>query len=438
MPTALQEAVSYGQIRDAIRAYLNPPNPVTNENTYRYWVRDVYVEGYAIAEDEMAKPNEVGRYIKVEYSVNDKGEVVVGAMTKVKVEYVPVTEALRLLEAKAKDPEGKVFDVSLIKKGWSKNAPPHDAYYSEPVLAAAAPLYEGAKAYADHPTETEMKDRPERSIRDLVGWYENVRVESGKLRAEFHLLESARPWLAPILIEKPDLVGLSHNAMGKTKLSEAEGRTGRVVEAIAKVNSVDVVTTPAAGGSVDKLIASARPDTINPTAPEEGTETMELKDLTLEALRQQRPDLVQRLEEAARQAAKTEADTAAQSLRESVQRSDARAANAEAAVAKITAKATLVERLSESNLPAPAKMRVKALLEAAQTPMKDGALDDEAWSTRIKEAVQAEQDYLTKLGEGAVKGAGATDTTSTLAEAVKNADAALDKAFGVVPAKEGN
>jgi hypothetical protein len=437
MPTALQEAVSYGQIRDAIRAYLNPPNPVTNENTYRYWVRDVYVEGYAIAEDEMAKPNEVGRYIKVEYSVNDKGEVVVGAMTKVKVEYVAVTESFRLLEAKAKDAEGKVFDVTLIRKGWSKNAPPFDAYYSEAVLAAAAPLYEGVKAYADHPTETEMKDRPERSIRDIVGWYENVRVENGALRGELHLLESAQPWLSPLLKEKPDLVGLSHNAMGKTKLAEAEGRTGRVVEAIAKVNSVDVVTTPAAGGSIDKLIASTRQQ--NPEAPEEGNDTMELKDLTLEALRQQRSDLVTKIEEAARQAAKTEADQSITTLRESVNTVTRENQTLRESVAGLKAETIITKKVSGSNLPDAAKARVQKLVEASALPMKDGALDVASLETRITEAIKAEQDYLTAIGSGAVKGSGATDGTTSIAEAVKSVDAALDAALGIAaPDKEGN
>lgn len=429
-------AVSFSQIRQAISAYMNPLDAQGRE-TYRYWVRDVYPGGYAIVEDEQAKGNTVGRYLRVEYSVNDKDQVIIGATTKVKVEYVAVTESLRLSEAEAVGDTGLVWRVTLIRPGWSSNG----FYYSPEVLGAAAALYEGVKAYANHPTETEMKDRPERSIQDVVGWYEGVRQESdGRLTGELHLLERA-VWLGQDLKQKPDIYGLSHDVRGKTKIGEAAGRTGRVVEAIAQVKSTDVVTEAAAGGAVDQLIASNRPDS-DPDSEtrREAPDAMELKDLTLEALRAARPDLVQKLEEAARTAAKTEADQTITQLRESMQRSEQRSTAAETAVARITAKALVVERLAESNLPVPARVRVRTLIEAAALPMKDGGLDTETMGTKITEAIKAEQDYLTSVGGTGVHGAGAASANAETAmtEALKRADEALDAAFGVKVEKEGD
>lgn len=427
--------VSYSQIRDAIRAALNPPNPVTNENTYRYWVRDVYVDGYAIAEDEQAKPGDVGRYIKVEFTINDKDQVVIGTMTKVveKRTYEAVTESLRLTEAEAVGETGLVWRVTLINPGWSANG----FYYSPQVLGAAAALYEGAKGFVNHTSESEMKDRPERDVRDICGWYEGVRQEKdGSLTAEIHLLERYA-WLGQDLKQKPSLYGLSHDVRGKTKIGEAAGRSGRIVEAIAQVKSVDVVTEAAAGGAFDQMIASNRQ---NPETPEEGPDIMEWTTVTLEALRNERPDLVTKIEEAARTAAKSEADTAMQSLRESVSTVSTENKTLRESLAAMRAENVITKKVSASNLPDKAKERVQKLLESGALPLANGALDVATLETRIAEAIQSEQDYLTAIGGTGVKGAGqGTPTTTTIAEAVKNVDAALDSAFGIAaPAKEGN
>lgn len=134
------------------------------------------------------------------------------------------------------------YRVVLVRPGWSENG----RYYSQRVLAQALALFEGAKAYADHPSQQELRDRPERSVRDIIGYYGNVKQEpDGRLTATLHLVETAG-WLRPLI--EAGLVGLSINALGHTRLGEAEGRRGQLVESIAKVTSVDVVTQAAAGG----------------------------------------------------------------------------------------------------------------------------------------------------------------------------------------------
>jgi len=348
----------------------------------------------------------------------------------------------RLTEAVVKDGDaGKVFEVTLIRPGWSANG----RYYPREVLVAAAPLYERARVFADHPTAAELRERPERSVRDLVAWIEGVQVApDGSLKAELHLLDSARSWLAPILRERPDLVGLSHHALGKTRLGQVEGRTGRIVEAITRVVSVDIVTEPAAGGRIDRLIASDRPD-----LGEEVEESVNWEELTLEALRQNRPDLVQAIEASVRQAVRQEADEALTPLREAVQavQAENQALRQELqalreARAQDQARLLIAERVAASNLPEPAKARVRSLLETQTLPMKDGALDTETLGQRIAEAIKAEQDYLAQVTGSPVRGAGATAgsgtvpassgsaSTERMAEAWSKVDAVFSRIFG--------
>lgn len=140
---------------------------------------------------------------------------------------------------------GATYRVTLIRPGWSANG----RYYPREVLSRARSLFERVKAFADHPTRQELSDRPERSVRDLVGWYDDVRQEAdGRLTARLHLLETAT-WLRPLLDRR--LVGLSVHALGRTRFGEAEGRRGVIVESITRVVSVDVVTESAAGGEIE-------------------------------------------------------------------------------------------------------------------------------------------------------------------------------------------
>lgn len=182
------------------------------------------------------------------------------------------------------DAERHAVSVRLIRAGWSKN----DRYYPDTALQAAAGLWEGVKAYADHPSRSEAKDRPERSVRDIVGVYENVRHGDGATRADFRVIGAAREWLWPLIEESVqtgrDLIGLSINALGQTSKGEAEGKRGIIVEAITHANSVDVVTEPAAGGGFETLMMS-----------DDGWTRAVLGSVSLEEVREARPDLIEAL-----------------------------------------------------------------------------------------------------------------------------------------------
>lgn len=180
--------------------------------------------------------------------------------------------------------DGGVARVTLIRPGWSANS----RYYSKRVISEAAKLFEGGQAYADHPGKNEKKERPERSVRDLVGYYNNIKVETdGRLTGDLHIVQD---WLRPIVkasvTENAKLAGLSINALGETSYGEAEGKKGVIVEAIVKHNSTDVVTTPAAGGKFESLLMSDGDSWTHDLLA-----AMPLEELK-ETLRDTRPDLI--------------------------------------------------------------------------------------------------------------------------------------------------
>ena len=194
--------------------------------------------------------------------------------------------------------EGAVFEavqdgaqytvpVTLIRPGWSANG----RHYGQDVLKKAATVFEGVKAYADHPGKEDEKNRPERSVKDIVGYYTDVNVTSdGALKANLHVVGEAQKWLWPLIQEtvtaKQDLIGLSINALGKTSMGERDGQRGVIVEDIVKGNSTDIVTTPAAGGAFERLQAS-----------DDGFTADLLAAMDYDEWRGARPDFIQRLRE---------------------------------------------------------------------------------------------------------------------------------------------
>lgn len=170
-------------------------------------------------------------------------------------------EALDLSEATADADARTIRDVVLIKAGMSANR----RYYPEKVLREAQTVFEGAKAYADHPSKAGEKNLPERSVRDLTGWYEHVRYENGALRADrvFSRTQAGQDvWaLAEDIVSgraPKTLAGLSIRASGVGAKKDYEDGEALEVEAITAAISVDDVTTPAAGGMY--LAASAGDD----------------------------------------------------------------------------------------------------------------------------------------------------------------------------------
>lgn len=175
-------------------------------------------------------------------------------------------ELADLQEAQLDEAQFVARGVTLIKPGFSKNVDRagRPRYYSPDLLKASAVKFDGVRAYANHPRASDAKDLPERDIKDIVGYYENVAAsEDGTLRGDFRVVGSARQWLWPLIAEtprKPDLVELSINALGETTIGKVEDRDAILISSIVKGNSVDVVTSGAAGGTFKGALLASDPD----------------------------------------------------------------------------------------------------------------------------------------------------------------------------------
>lgn len=177
--------------------------------------------------------------------------------------------------ATAQKMTGKRWGVVIIQEGMSKNR----NNYQRKALQEAAPLYEGAKIFVDH----QEAKKYGRSVRDQAGFLKDVRpciLNTGTKEAEatgvFALAATAVITKADIRTEmveayeegNPNLFGLSHDAMCRSVTTMDERQVPYYdVTKIESVDSVDLVTNPAAGGRVLRLVAS---DTEPHTLKEDG------------------------------------------------------------------------------------------------------------------------------------------------------------------------
>lgn len=205
------------------------------------------------------------------------------------VERVRIDGAARVLEAKGTDAAGqRIYRVQVIVPGDSKNG----RRYPEAVLAKAAPLYEGCKAYDHHRTESEMATG---TVQGLVGYHRNVTVAtSGAIESDLYVLPSATLIvealdaalaLAAETDDAPPLVGISHDCYASFRPIREGGVQLQEATSIERVFSADVVSDPAAGGRPTRVVAGG----IDPTT-KEGNPVALTSAEVLEALKNASPE----------------------------------------------------------------------------------------------------------------------------------------------------
>lgn len=179
----------------------------------------------------------------------------------------------RLLESLNK--EGKDWEVVIIQSGASLN----NKVYPANVLKKAVDkgLFEDAKSYAfefnpeeyKHQTDAMKAAVPFGFIKNMVGWFDHTRYgeykdESGQTQegvlGRFHIDDGAE-WLRKRLKDawdhaKKSILGFSIDGNGVLKEIVKFGKRLLRVDEIAGINSVDIVTHPAAGGHLRRLLAS--------------------------------------------------------------------------------------------------------------------------------------------------------------------------------------
>lgn len=152
-------------------------------------------------------------------------------------------------------------------------------FYTSDAVLSAAKIFEGKQCYIDHPSQREEEDRPERSIRDLCGYYFGCQIGQFKdqdtgeplqaLFANLRLDESESGAFAMAKIKasleyqkqfpesKDVYAGISINGGGVSHPGTIKGMQVNMVSEISEAFSADIVTKPARGGRFLALIQEA-------------------------------------------------------------------------------------------------------------------------------------------------------------------------------------
>lgn len=209
-----------------------------------------------------------GRYYSYPYTIDDSNVVAIGEPTEVIQDW----KAARMAEAvapgasafrEAKDDEGVTWEVTLLKAGASINR----NYYSDALLRDSVRLFEGVRVYAR--SDDDHAARTARDVNQIVGWIDGVNfvegaaTDNGELRGTLHFVEGAK--VRSTLVDawkrgKKDLMGLSIDARAKSSPRKVGRETFREATQFLKINSVDVIVEPSAGGAFVRLVESVEND----------------------------------------------------------------------------------------------------------------------------------------------------------------------------------
>ncbi|MBN1629630.1 MAG: hypothetical protein JW990_07700 [Thermoleophilia bacterium] len=313
-------------------------------------------------------------------------------------DFIPLVE-------KAVRKDGTI-QVKVIQPGLGSSG-----YYPPEVLERDGPrvFAKGLKMFCDHQTMSEEAERPEGSIRNLMGELISDARWEAKAPAGPGLYADAQVFDAwkPLVEELAPHIGVSIRASGRAKSGEVEGKRVPIIEELVSAKSVDFVTMPGAGGQIMTLFEAARSRAQNVTVGGE----VDVDEKQLQEAVAAREAAETKLNEATDKVTALEAEKT--TLSEKVARLE------EGEILR-EAKAYVAETLS-SELPEMTKQRLVETL-SKNPPVKDGALDKESFSEAIEKAQTEEIKYLVAMSEsGRIKGMGSsgeTDTTTTDREAL--------------------
>lgn len=348
---------------------------------------------------------------------------------------VELREAAVALSEKAVRNDGTV-PVKIIQAGWGSSG-----YYPKDVLIrdGAKAFPKGTKMQWNHPTTAEEAERPEGDLNALASelvsdarWMDRGPKGAG-LYADakvFEAYQGAVNDLAPH-------IGVSIHARGKAMHGEAEGKTGPIIQEIfeSPFNRVDYVTMPGAGGEIISLFEAARVTlTPDPSPAGRGEVANKTNAGAVSAEEQATDGTSTRL--SASVALSTEEEMELKELQEQVATLQTQNARLNETMAIRDAKDMAREALASSALPEVTKNRLVESL-SKNPPMKEGALDKDAFAKLITEAVSAETKYLESvLGKGQIRGMGPGADDDDEEEGEGNVEEALTEAFSQIGLSE--
>ncbi len=250
------------------------------------------------------------------------------------------TFAMQMAEGKF-DKEAMVLRDVVVLGPVSSNG----RRYSVETQRDAILLFEGAKAYLNHPHTRDLGEA--RDVQDLIGEHKNVRVVGDRTISDLYLInnQTVREHVVPIVESKPHLAGNSIVARGKMVKAD-DGIMD--VEKILAVRSVDLVAEPA---TTNGIFAES----------EEHKETdMDWQTITVEMLRKERADLVDVILASAKEKEHvTQLEAQVATLDAQVKERDEKLATLELTTVKNEREAEIARRIREAKLPDSAKYEEK-------------------------------------------------------------------------------
>ncbi|MBN1104751.1 MAG: ChaB family protein [Deltaproteobacteria bacterium] len=199
------------------------------------------------------------------------------------------TESLYVRLVQAVDPEGAAWEVVICESGFTKNG----WYLPEEVLRQSEKMFEGIDVNLyELPGRAGHIPEPLFTVKDLLiknkaGWLDTVRFVAGEgLKGVLHFLDSHK-WLGRNLMDAmrrgAQVYGLSWDAIAMGGMPEnVKGRMARVLKRFGEVDSLDLVSRPAAGGKFIRAVA----------ARDQGEDIMTREEI-LGIIKERRPDLLQ-------------------------------------------------------------------------------------------------------------------------------------------------
>lgn len=353
--------------------------------------QDRYVDIVAMYPDRSVVARD-GRFYSYPYSIGADNQVQIGDPVEVTQEFQPVTmrEAV-FIEAVGEADSGRWL-IRVMRAGLSANG----NVYPDAVLREAAPLFEGARVF--NKSDIQHVKGEGKAFDQLIGglsavqFVEGAKPDTGEIRAVLTLIEPAGE-VATKLREASsrglaNLFGFSIDADGSAKTQMREGRKVRVATAITKVQSVDLIVEPAAGGELIRMVESV-------TSPTEEGDM--LRDKLLQTIQSKAPAVYAKLDPATATDEQIEV-----AYREALNTSAPAAAAPPAAgdnggglgqvderLRMIEARANARVAIADCNLPQPAKDRLRADFERRERFVE----------ADVSAAIEAERGYLAKFTE---------------------------------------
>lgn len=172
---------------------------------------------------------------------------------------------------------GKTWKLKII----SGDTQGSSAFYPASVLEAQSDIVkQGTRIYLDHPSLDEAETRPERSAKDIIGYFKGgSEYEGTDLYAEAEFFSDWREWVK----ERAEAGVIGMSIRGSGQIEESDDGVPTLTR-FDNIMSVDLVTVPGAGGGFEKILEAERNHV-------EKEETMEFPKELAEALDTQAKDV---------------------------------------------------------------------------------------------------------------------------------------------------